>query len=629
MVLIAVAILLGGTAGATASSPRVTVAHSVPHSGTLGHNDYPYQNAINCQSTYGPDSWCIDGNDISPLGFAYRNCTDFAAWRVGITWASFIRHGDGNAVGWKQAAINDGYTVSSTPVVGAVAWWPGGLGHVAVVLSLNGDGSVNVEQYNQQNTGVYSQQSSVRADAYLYINVGVPSPSGSFVRDTSTGEIDEVIGGSLVGIPTETDCNSLNCSADLAEWTDSEFRAYKAEHPTIANNTFIRNAEGTIFQAVGGTLLGIPTGSDCTALDCGNGAIQSEDDMINGYQSAHPTIANNTFIRNAEGTIFQAVGGTLLGIPTGSDCTALDCGNGAIQSEDDMINGYQSAHPTIANNTFIRNAEGTIFQAVGGTLLGIPTGSDCTALDCGNGAIQSEDDMINGYQSAHPTIANNTFIRNAEGTIFQAVGGTLLGIPTGSDCTALDCGNGAIQSEDDMINGYQSAHPTIANNTFIRNAEGTIFQAVGGTLLGIPTGSDCTALDCGNGAIQSEDDMINGYQSAHPTIANNTFIRNAEGTIFQAVGGTLLGIPTGSDCTALDCGNGAIQSEDDMINGYQSAHGVPASGTVVQGTPSGGYWIFEFGGLLATSSSTSALIVCDDMLQAFPIDHAPESPVPR
>jgi surface antigen len=142
----------------------------VPGQAQATVNDYPWQGA--------------DPNQISPLRFYYRNCTDFVAWRlnkqVGVTsapwrftWSNLAGPGgNGNAIGWKDGAISRGYQVDNTPRIGSVAWWGasrgGGLGHVAVVSSINPDGSVNIEQYNAT-PYAYSTQTNVRAEAYLHI----------------------------------------------------------------------------------------------------------------------------------------------------------------------------------------------------------------------------------------------------------------------------------------------------------------------------------------------------------------------------------------------------------------------------------------------------------------------------
>jgi hypothetical protein len=79
----------------------------------------------------------------------------------------------GNASQWKDQipAAN----VTNYPTIGAVAWWgtevDDGLGHVAVVLSLNPDGSAVIGEYNNFLDGTYDTRTipSRGADAFLHI----------------------------------------------------------------------------------------------------------------------------------------------------------------------------------------------------------------------------------------------------------------------------------------------------------------------------------------------------------------------------------------------------------------------------------------------------------------------------
>ena len=131
---------------------------------------YPDANAYPCNGGL----WCKNGSVYSERGFAYRNCTDFAAWRRGMIWSEIApRSGDGNARGWRQGWLERGRTVSSTPKVGAIAWWAASstssdYGHTAIVTGVNPDGTASVEEYNYATPGGYGTRRSVRADAYLY-----------------------------------------------------------------------------------------------------------------------------------------------------------------------------------------------------------------------------------------------------------------------------------------------------------------------------------------------------------------------------------------------------------------------------------------------------------------------------
>lgn len=97
------------------------------------------------------------GGGLSPLNYFIRQCTDFVAWRLNrdagsthapfkYTW-SYLTPGGGSAHSWKSQWERHGWTVSSTPAPGWVAWFPGG-NHVAYVNSVLADGSVFIEEYN-------------------------------------------------------------------------------------------------------------------------------------------------------------------------------------------------------------------------------------------------------------------------------------------------------------------------------------------------------------------------------------------------------------------------------------------------------------------------------------------------
>jgi len=85
--------------------------------------------------------------------YAFGNCTWYAYERrmqLGSPVGSFW----GNAATWAVYARAAGYRVDNTPEVGAVAQWnayqggAGYAGHVAIVESVNGDGSVTVSEMN-------------------------------------------------------------------------------------------------------------------------------------------------------------------------------------------------------------------------------------------------------------------------------------------------------------------------------------------------------------------------------------------------------------------------------------------------------------------------------------------------
>lgn len=160
------------SSGGSSSSGSTTIA-----------NDYPYDGAL-CSHTGVRDGSCanydwgykqLNGSWslLSGRGFGYRNCTDYAAFKKGVTWSQINVNGDGNARAWKQGWINKGWATGSQARVGAIAWWAaasagGGYGHVAYVIGVNQDGSAAIAEYNHDALGNFDTRPSVVPDAYLY-----------------------------------------------------------------------------------------------------------------------------------------------------------------------------------------------------------------------------------------------------------------------------------------------------------------------------------------------------------------------------------------------------------------------------------------------------------------------------
>lgn len=125
-------------------------------------DDYPWKNS---------PTWLQVGANTastSPLGMYYRECVDFALWRVnqqmGSTKAPFKflngsfrpdGQGLGSALTWKAGWDAKGWDSGSTPRVGAVVWYAPGaggadpnFGHVAVVKEVKDNGTYVEEGYN-------------------------------------------------------------------------------------------------------------------------------------------------------------------------------------------------------------------------------------------------------------------------------------------------------------------------------------------------------------------------------------------------------------------------------------------------------------------------------------------------
>lgn len=111
-----------------------------------------------------------DGMGGDPLGYGCRQCVSYTAYKVGQRTGNYPRYW-GNANMWPGSARSAGYQTGSTPranSVGVIS--AGAYGHVVWVESVNGDGTVDVSQYNYYNAGGagWGHYSKMRVSASTY-----------------------------------------------------------------------------------------------------------------------------------------------------------------------------------------------------------------------------------------------------------------------------------------------------------------------------------------------------------------------------------------------------------------------------------------------------------------------------
>jgi surface antigen len=166
------------------------------HAHAAENDGYPYANKPCVHAPYttqgsGVD-WCRNydwgdrrndtsaANVISPYGYYYRNCTDYAAWRlagIGVSPAQYA--GLGNAKQWATPAAAKGLQVNATPAVGSVGVrTTGTYGHVAFVNEVFADGTIRVSQYNRHADGAFSTATGTPAALGLrvFVHFAVPPP---------------------------------------------------------------------------------------------------------------------------------------------------------------------------------------------------------------------------------------------------------------------------------------------------------------------------------------------------------------------------------------------------------------------------------------------------------------------
>lgn len=107
-----------------------------------GVNTYPWQG--DCPGRQDEYTTYWDGYVI---GGYVCECVSYAGWKAYETFG--IAAAWGHAYSWAAGAANDGYTVNNTPAANTIGQSGGApYGHVFWVENVNGDGSIDVTEYN-------------------------------------------------------------------------------------------------------------------------------------------------------------------------------------------------------------------------------------------------------------------------------------------------------------------------------------------------------------------------------------------------------------------------------------------------------------------------------------------------
>ena len=147
---------------------------------TVGGGGYPWGNAP-CLANGSVDGYCpgyewgYNGSyyNWSTGGYAFRNCTDWVAYRIGKVDGKYVPSALGNANMWDNRASNYAHmSTGSEPRVGAAAVSHiGYYGHVMYVEAVNGNGSIVISEYNGNGMGKYSMKTiSASGLVFVYFN---------------------------------------------------------------------------------------------------------------------------------------------------------------------------------------------------------------------------------------------------------------------------------------------------------------------------------------------------------------------------------------------------------------------------------------------------------------------------
>ncbi|GLZ30807.1 hypothetical protein Lesp02_29960 [Lentzea sp. NBRC 105346] len=170
-----------------------------PPSAVAETGGYPDSDAADCSAMFDKYSWCKDennngsfgnGEQWSPRGYDYKNCTDWAAWRAPQLSGKGVPAGLGNAASWDNNAPSSWDKDATTPEPGDIAQseTTAPYGHVGVVegyvknaqgvvtsitvseYNKGGNGEYQLNTYNRAADGTYPRGSGKKWDTFLDLN---------------------------------------------------------------------------------------------------------------------------------------------------------------------------------------------------------------------------------------------------------------------------------------------------------------------------------------------------------------------------------------------------------------------------------------------------------------------------
>lgn len=112
----------------------------------------------------------IDGNGTDGMGYGCRQCVSYAAWRA-YKETGYAPINWGNANNLPSSARSAGFNTGSTPRANSMGVISAGqYGHVVWIDAVNGDGTVDISQYNYYNAGGpgWGHYSKMRVSASTY-----------------------------------------------------------------------------------------------------------------------------------------------------------------------------------------------------------------------------------------------------------------------------------------------------------------------------------------------------------------------------------------------------------------------------------------------------------------------------
>lgn len=117
--------------------------------------------SLELSNSTGATGTAVTGGSVYGNTYYWGQCVWFVKNQLG-----WVRNGWGDASSWASSARRDGFNVSETPSIGAVAYTKA-YSHVSIVRSI-GSGTVHVQEMNFRGLGVVSERDAPISE-FLYI----------------------------------------------------------------------------------------------------------------------------------------------------------------------------------------------------------------------------------------------------------------------------------------------------------------------------------------------------------------------------------------------------------------------------------------------------------------------------
>ena len=245
---------------------------------------------------WGPNHTTVldDPSTLSSRGYAYRNCTDWVAWRVNSLGGN-VPHNLGDGGSWYNNAPAS--ERSLTPQAGDAAVKPGSPGHVAFIESVNSvdpsnpdNDNITVSEYNHDEVGTGDQRTGTASSMGFteFVDFGV-TPSGN----GSSGETrsDQVIDVQKVDESGGTQQIYATTSSDVYQtwWNSGSNGPQTTDLINIAQNNIVDSSE---IDAPGGEQeLYTATSNGIWETNWGNGMGPQSSEIISGLSGVEKIIA--------------------------------------------------------------------------------------------------------------------------------------------------------------------------------------------------------------------------------------------------------------------------------------------------------------------------------------------------